>query len=90
MKHTDYKMVRELAKNILKDDKQMLLLTDELSQKLKSLEGSFIDDGINEVKEYVNALTKRLNGAQAAFETLAAELKAYSDLLKAGKGGSQS
>jgi hypothetical protein len=83
-------MVRELAKNILKDEKQMLLLTDELNQKLKALEGSFLDDGINEVKTYVTDLSKRLVGAQLAFETLASELKAYSDLLKAGKGGSQS
>lgn len=86
MKSTDYQKVFELAANILKDDKQMIQLTDDLGQKLKALEGTFLDDGIDEVKAYVNALTKKLVDAQGAFSTIAGELHAYGLKLKAGKG----
>lgn len=86
MKHTDYQKVFELATNILKDDKQMIQLTDELSNNLKSLEGSFLDDGIEEVKAFVKNLTARLVNAQGAFSAIASDLQAYGNLLKSGKG----
>lgn len=86
MKSTDYQKVFELATNILKDDKQMVQLTDDLGQKLKALEGTFLDDGIDEVKVYVKALTGKLVSAQTAFSTIAGELHAYGLKLKAGKG----
>ena len=86
MKHTNYKEVKQLAKNILKDDKQMILLTQDLAQALKTLEGTFLDDGIDEVKAFVNGLEKRLESAQASFFTIASELKDYADLLESGKG----
>lgn len=87
MKSTDYQKVFELALNILKEDKQMLQLTDDLSAKLKALEGSFLDDGIEEVKTYVNDLTGRLKNAQSAFLTIATELQTYAGLLRDGKIG---
>lgn len=86
MKSTDYQKVFELATNILKEDKQMIRLTDDLGQKLKALEGTFLDDGIDEVKAYVKGLTGKLVNAQAAFSTIASELHTYGLLLKAGKG----
>ena len=86
MKSTDYQKVFELAKNILKDDKQMILLTDDLGQKLKALEGSFLDDGIDEVKAFVTSLTGKLNNAQTAFVTISNELTEYANYLKRGKG----
>lgn len=86
MKKTDYQKVFELAKNILIEDKKMIQLTDSLGQKLKALEGTFLDDGIEEVKTFVNALTSKLIGAQTAFETVATELQTYGALLRAGKG----
>ena len=85
MKHTDYQKVFELEKNILKDDKQMILLTAELQQQLKTLEGSFLDDGIHEVQEYVKKLTAKLYSAQSSFETIANELHTFATLLKQGK-----
>lgn len=85
MKSTDYQKVRELAKNILMDDKEMILLTSDLGEKLKALEGTFLDDGIDEVKAYVKALTSKLVNAQSAFETIANDLIAYANLLKKGK-----
>lgn len=85
MKYTDYQKVYELAANILKDDKQMILLTNDLSNQLKTLEGSFLDDGIEEVKAYVKNLTGKLVNAQSAFSTVATELAAFADLLRQGK-----
>ena len=85
MKHTDYRAVRELAMNILADDRKMITLTDELEQALKTLEGSFLDDGIDEVKEFVNGLKKRLAAAQGSFMTIAGELQTYANYLEAGK-----
>ena len=86
MKYTDYRQVRELAKNTLKDDKQMIQLTEDLDQALKTLEGTFLDDGIDDVKAFVKGLKKGLNSAQSSFFTIADELKDYADLLKSGKG----
>ena len=86
MKYTDYRQVRELAKNTMKDDKRMIQLTEDLDQALKTLEGTFLDDGIDDVKAFVNRLKKGLNSAQSSFYTIAAELKDYAALLKSGKG----
>lgn len=87
MKHTDYKQVKVLAANILKDDKKMIQLTTDLSAKLKTLKASFQDDGIDEVETYVNGLTAKLNNAQESFMTIANELIEYAGLLEAGKTG---
>ena len=86
MKYTDYKQVKQLAENILKDDKKMIQLTADLGAKLKSLKTTFQDDGIDEVEAYVNKLTAKLTNAQEAFMTIANELIQYAKLLKAGKG----
>jgi len=86
MKSTDYQKVFELAVNILKEDKKMIELTAALGQKLKTLEGTFLDDGIDEVKTYVKGLTGSLTSAQAAFSTIANELQAYGQKLRDGKG----
>lgn len=85
MKYTDYKKVNELAANILKDDKKMIQLTADLDAKLKSLKGSFQDDGIDEVDDYVKRLTGKLKESQASFMTIANELMEYSNILKSGK-----
>ena len=86
MKYADYIQVRQLAENILKDDKKMIQLTADLSSKLRTLKASFQDDGIDEVETYVKGLTEKLNHAQEAFMIIANELIAYAQLLKAGKG----
>jgi hypothetical protein len=86
MKYTDYKQVRQLAKNILLDDRKMIELTDELQTKLNALKGTFLDDGIDQVESTVNALTKKLKSAQASFSTVAGELAEYASILQSGKG----
>ncbi len=86
MRYTDYEKVYELAKDILKDDKKMLLLTKDLEAELKKLKGTFLDDGIDEVSQYVNSLLKMLAGAQDAFMTVANDLIDYARLLQKGKG----
>lgn len=85
MRYTDYNKVRSLAKDILKDDKKMLLLTQDLDAELKKLKGTFLDDGIDEVSQYVNSLLKMLAGAQDAFMAVANDLLDYARLLEEGK-----
>lgn len=84
---TDYEKVFQLAKNILTDDKKMMLLTQDLEQKLKQLGGSFLDDGFDEVKSYINTLTAKLKDSQDAFMSIATDLNTYGLLLKKGKTG---
>lgn len=86
MKHTDYNQVRQLAVNIMTDDKKMIQLIGDLDAELKKLEGSFIDDGIESVEAYVKGLEAKLLNAQEAFMIIANELKAYADMLERGKG----
>jgi paraquat-inducible protein B len=85
MKYTDYTQVRQLAKNILLDDRKMVELTGDLEQQLKALEGTFLDDGIEDVRSTVKTLTSKLKNAQAAFKTVAGELAEYANILQAGK-----
>lgn len=85
MKYTDSRKVKELAANILKDDKKMIELTGELEQSLKALKNTFLDDGIDEVNAFVTGLAKKLTAAQESFMITAQELKAYADLLEKGK-----
>lgn len=85
MKYTDWKKVIELAKYIMEDDRKMVLLTDDLGAKLKTLKASFHDDGIDEVETYVNGLKAKLNNAEEAFMTIANELIEYANILKMGK-----
>lgn len=86
MKYTDFGQVKQLATNILKDDKKMIQLTVDLGAKLKTLKATFQDDGIDEVETYVNGLTAKLNNSQEAFMTIANELIEYANILKMGKG----
>ncbi len=86
MERTNYEEVFELAKNILREDERMLLITDELSKNLKQLQASFLDDGIDEVNGFVNTILAKLNNAQDAFMVTADELEKYAKLLAAGKG----
>lgn len=85
MRYTDYKEVNALARNILKDAKEMISLTEELKGQLKNLEGTFLDDGIEDVKSFVNTLEKALVNSGSAFMTVSGELSAYAALLKQGK-----
>ena len=85
MKRTDYEKVFELAANILKDDKTMIELTNDLGNKLKTLRGTFQDDGFDEIETFVKDLTATLVNSQTAFSVIANELHAYGLKLKAGK-----
>ena len=85
MKYTDYEKVYELAENLVKDVEQMSDLTVELSSKLKKLENDFLDDGINEVQDYVASIKKQINSSQESLSTVAAHLIVFANLLKEGK-----
>lgn len=87
MQRTDYAQVRQLAKDILIEYKRMALLSGDLQNKLKALEGSFLDDSIDQVKGYTARLIDYLVNAQNSFFSIANELTEYARLLEAGKGG---
>jgi len=85
MKYTDYEKVFELAKNIVLDVGAINALCDELKQKMGQLENSFLDDGIEEVKTFVNAIQKNIEASQESLETVADQLCEYGEILKRGK-----
>ncbi len=86
MQRTDYAQVRQLAKDILVEYKQMALLSGDLQNKLKALEGTFLDDSIDQVKDYTSRLISGLVSAQNSFFSIANELTEYARLLEMGKG----
>ena len=86
MKYTDAKAVLELAKNIVKDSKEIAQYATDLGSELKGLQGTFLDDGIEEVNSYVNTITGKINSAQTSVVTVANQLVEYANLLISGKG----
>lgn len=86
MKYTDAKSVLELAKNIVKDSKEIAQYATNLGTELKNLQGTFLDDGIEEINAYVNAITGKIEKSQASVITVANQLVEYANLLIAGKG----
>ena len=86
MQRTDYKKVRQLAKDILDEYKKMIMVSDDLRQKLEALEGSFLDDAIDQINYFVNKLLAGLADAQDSIASVAVELIEYARLLEAGKG----
>lgn len=85
MKYTDPAAVRQLAIVLLKEVDNLLTKVSELDSKLKALEGTFLDDGIEEVKTFVKYAEGKLSGIAEYFETIAGELNAYAELLEQGK-----
>lgn len=86
MDKTNYTEVMLLAKNIMLENRKMVEQTEELLQNLKTLQGTFLDDGIDEVNEMAKSIAGKLKNSQDAFMTTANELVAYARLLAAGKG----
>ena len=86
MDKTNIAEVMQLAKNIMLEDRKMVELTDGLLKDLKTLQETFLDDGIDEVNEMVKSIAVKLQHSQQAFMITATELKTYAKLLAAGKG----
>ena len=86
MDKTNYTEVMQLAKNIMLENRKMVEQTEELLRNLKTLQGTFLDDGIDEVNEMANSIAGKLQNSQEAFMTTANELVVYARLLAAGKG----
>lgn len=86
MDKTNYTEVMQLAKNIMLENRKMVEQTEELLRNLKTLQGTFLDDGIDEVNEMANSIAGKLKNSQEAFMTTANELVVYARLLAAGKG----
>lgn len=89
MRRTDYAQVRQLAKDILIEYKRMVLYSGDIQNKLNALEGSFLDDSIDQVKDYTARLIIYLVNAQNSFFAIANELTEYARLLEVGKGSTE-
>lgn len=86
MKYTDAKAVLELARGIVKDSKDIAQYASELDNELKGLQGTFLDDGIDEVNAYVSTISGKIRSAESSVITVANQLVEYANLLLAGKG----
>ena len=86
MKYTDAMTVLELAKKIVKDAKDISMNADDLDNELRKLQGSFLDDGIEEINLYVKSITAKIKSSESSVITIANQLVDYANLLIAGKG----
>lgn len=85
MKYTDAKAVLQLAQGILKDTKAIFSTVAELESELKTLQGSFLDDGIELVNNYVTSISAKTNSASESAREVSIQLVNYADLLIKGK-----
>lgn len=85
MKYTDARAVFTLAQNILKDVQEINNEVEEMESNLKNLEGSFLDDGIDEVKNLVENISGKTKDAASSAANVATQLVEYGDLLVKGK-----
>lgn len=85
MKYTDAKAVLQLAQGILKDTKAIFSTVAELELEFKTLQGSFLDDGIELVNNYVTSISAKTNSASESAREVSIQLVNYADLLIKGK-----
>ena len=85
MDYTDYKAVRNLNVNLLKNMSAISSRTIELSETLKQLQSSWNEDGIDSVNENVNAIIGQIGSSSESFFKVSADLSTYADLLAQGK-----
>lgn len=90
MKYVDIKSVLVLARNIASDAITLSSHAAELRSRLSALEGSFLDDGFDEVDAYSKSLLALVLNMQGALGTVTQQLIEYAELLQAGKGGRDS
>ena len=85
MKYTDAKAVLQLARDILQDTKAIASVVTELESELKTLQGTFLDDGIDEVNRYIQGISSKTSSAAEAAKVVSSQLVDYADLLIKGK-----
>lgn len=88
MKYVDIKAVLQLAKNITSDAKTLTSNAEELRSRLSALEGTFHDDGFEEVNEYSRSVVSKIYLTKEALDNVVCQLIDYANLLKQGKGNS--
>ena len=86
MKYTDASSVISLAQNLVSDAKSIAQYTEDLRGELKRLQGTFLDDGIQEVNGYVGNISEKLNEVQESVGVVANQLVQYAEILLKGKG----
>lgn len=85
MRYTDAKEVLVLASNIIKDTKKITGILDELDNELKTLERTFLDDGIEEVKAHIGSIRQHTEESTESAVVISTQLVGYADLLMKGK-----
>ena len=85
MRYTDAKAVYLLAGNVIKDTKRISSTLGQLSDELKTLKGSFLDDGILEVESYIKSISSHTEQAAQLALIVSKQLEEYGDLLLKGK-----
>lgn len=86
MKYVDIKAVLQLARNITSDAKTLTSNAEELRSRLSALEGTFHDDGFEEVNAYSQKLIAGVSSAQESLNLVVGQLIDYANLLILGKG----
>ncbi len=85
MKYTDPAAVRNLSRNIGKDIMAIQELVVQLDEDLKKLQYTYLDDGIEEINQYVASITKKVRESEFAIITVSKQLNEYANLLEEGK-----
>ena len=86
MKYVDIKAVLQLARSITSDAKTLTSNAEELRARLSALEGTFHDDGFDEVNAYSKSLVSRIAFTNDAINSVVQQLIQYAELLQLGKG----
>lgn len=87
MKYVDIKAVLQLARGIASEAKTLTSNAEELRAKLSALEGTFCDDGFDEVNVYSQKLIAGISSAQESLNLVVGQLIDYANLLILGKDG---
>lgn len=86
MKYVDIKAVLQLVRSIASDVKTLTSNAEELRAKLSALEGTFHDDGFEEVNDYSKRLISTLLNSKQSLSFIITQLVNYAELLQKGKG----
>ena len=78
---TNYNVVLDLAESLKNDAAAIYNENQELSARLKALEASFLDDGIEEVKSVVDSIKKKIDDNLDNIAIICRELQKFAILL---------
>ena len=82
---TDYNVVLDLAESLKKDANAIYNENEELNRRLKTLEGTFLDDGIEEVKAVVSNIKTKIDENVDNLVIITRELQKFANKLSENK-----